>query len=544
MNKKNDIIIKREDLEEIVLLIDNNIFDNDTITYIQEVLKLYQNSQISKFQEDSYKYFESFVIGYLRNNFHKYKDIIKDENEKEKLFIDLLPSFKDLKSKIQRVKKFNYKILDCSGFFKDMNNIYIESKNQNLDIVFKEIFNGLLTLFNNDISNITAFYLSDIIDNNIKEIIYNKLLQDNKSTFKHELDTLCQIDEIKGTPGLFSLNEDLNMKYPFIKVICKVININNSNEKEIEGRFYFFTTLYEILTWLTLEHKINYRLYQIHLVGDSKDIEIDYKMHSMNLYEIIQNNDSITTFILKFNEKRKDANSNAATNVITQIRKSIEQQLVHKPLSYMKIKYQNYLTFDNSFYYTYFFMKKEYILAKHMNPTEILRYKIYPNSKVFITQNNNPITKQRQYCELIETSFPKIRVNINNIYTFNETENTKSIFTEKFIMSALNDKLNNFISKFQEINPQIKVISLTSINSFSFKTYEQQYNTIQMIVIETKKHSFKLGYIIKAPKSKTYIRLKIQSKENEKEIELDATTIENEINNLSKSIKTLTIIGI
>ena len=50
-----------------------------------------------------------------------------------------------------------------------------------------------------------------------------------------------------------------------------------------------------------------------------------------------------------------------------------------------------------------------------------------------------------------------------------------------------------------------------------------------MIVIETKKHSFKLGYIIKAPKSKTYIRLKIQSKENE--IELDATTIENEINN-------------
>jgi hypothetical protein len=218
------------------------------------------------------------------------------------------------------------------------------------------------------------------------------------------------------------------MKYPFIKLICKVVNIN-SNEKEFEGRFYFFTTLYEILTWITLEHKINYRLYQIHLVVDSKDIEIDYKMHSMNLYEIIQNNDSLTTFILKFNEKHKEANSNAATNVITQIRKSIEQQLVHNPLSYMKIKYQNFLTFDNSFYYTYLFMKKEYILAKHMNPTETLRYKIYPHSKVFITQNNNETTKQRQYCELIETSFPKIRININNIYTFNETEHTNSIFT-------------------------------------------------------------------------------------------------------------------
>lgn len=543
MNKKNDIIIKREDLEEIVLLIDNNIFDENTITYIQQVLKLYQNSQVSKFKEDSYKYFESFVFEYLKNNFHKYKDIIKDDNEKEKLFIDLLPSFKDLKNKIQRLQKFNYKILDCSGFFKDINNIYIESKNQNLDIVFKEIFNALLTLFNNDISNITAFYLSDIIDNNIKEIIYNKLLQENKSTFKNVLDTLCQIDEIKGTPGLFSLNEDFNMKYPFIKLICKVVNIN-SNEKEFEGRFYFFTTLYEILTWITLEHKINYRLYQIHLVVDSKDIEIDYKMHSMNLYEIIQNNDSLTTFILKFNEKHKEANSNAATNVITQIRKSIEQQLVHNPLSYMKIKYQNFLTFDNSFYYTYLFMKKEYILAKHMNPTETLRYKIYPHSKVFITQNNNETTKQRQYCELIETSFPKIRININNIYTFNETEHTNSIFTEKFIMSALNDKLNNFISKFQEINPKLKIISLTSINSFSFKTYEQQYNTIQMILIETKKHSFKLGYIIKQPKSKTYIRLKIQSKETENEIELNQTTIENEINNLTKSIKTLTIIGI
>lgn len=543
MNKKNDIIIKREDLEEIVLLIDNNIFDENTITYIQQVLKLYQNSQVSKFKEDSYNYFESFVFEYLKNNFHKYKDIIKDDNEKEKLFIDLLPSFKDLKNKIQRLQKFNYKILDCSGFFKDINNIYIESKNQNLDIVFKEIFNALLTLFNNDISNITAFYLSDIIDNNIKEIIYNKLLQENKSTFKNVLDTLCQIDEIKGTPGLFSLNEDFNMKYPFIKLICKVVNIN-SNEKEFEGRFYFFTTLYEILTWITLEHKINYRLYQIHLVVDSKDIEIDYKMHSMNLYEIIQNNDSLTTFILKFNEKHKEANSNAATNVITQIRKSIEQQLVHNPLLYMKIKYQNFLTFDNSFYYTYLFMKKEYILAKHMNPTETLRYKIYPHSKVFITQNNNETTKQRQYCELIETSFPKIRININNIYTFNETEHTNSIFTEKFIMSALNNKLNNFISKFQEINPKLKIISLTSINSFSFKTYEQQYNTIQMILIETKKHSFKLGYIIKQPKSKTYIRLKIQSKETENEIELNQTTIENEINNLTKSIKTLTIIGI
>ena len=189
-------------------------------------------------------------------------------------------------------------------------------------------------------------------------------------------------------------------------------------------------------------------------------------------------------------------------------------------------------------------MKKEYILAKHMNPIETLRYKIYPHSKVFITQNNNEITKQRQYCELIETSFPKIRININNIYTFNETEHTNSTFTEKFIMSALNNKLNNFISKFQEINPKLKVISLTSINSFSFKTYEQQYNTIQMILIETKKHSFKLGYIIKQPKSKTYIRLKIQSKENENENELNQTTIENEINNLTKSIKTLTIIGI
>jgi hypothetical protein len=66
MNKKNDIIIKREDLEEIVLLIDNNIFDENTITYIQQVLKLYQNSQVSKFKEDSYKYFESFVFEYLK----------------------------------------------------------------------------------------------------------------------------------------------------------------------------------------------------------------------------------------------------------------------------------------------------------------------------------------------------------------------------------------------------------------------------------------------------------------------------------------------
>ena len=65
-----------------------------------------------------------------------------------------------------------------------------------------------------------------------------------------------------------------------------------------------------------------------------------------------------------------------------------------------------------------------------------------------------------------------------------------------------------------------------------------------MILIETKKHSFKLGYIIKQLKSKTYIRLKIQSKENENENELNQTTIENEINNLTKSIKTLTIIGI
>ena len=96
MNKTK---IKRQDLEEIVLLIDNSIAEEENVDTILKA------SRGGPFEDnDAKKYYEGFVKNYLRKNFEYVKTLIKDEKQQKELFVLLTPFASELLKKNQDIK--------------------------------------------------------------------------------------------------------------------------------------------------------------------------------------------------------------------------------------------------------------------------------------------------------------------------------------------------------------------------------------------------------------------------------------------------------